>query len=218
MDKENNLRTIILDFDGTIVESVGIKDHAFETLFKVFPDHIDEIMAYHLSHNGTVRFEKFEYIFKNILRLPFTEEIEKKLGETFSELVFQKIITCPYVRGAIDFLDHFSNYLPLYLVSASPDDELDRILSARKLKRYFEKIYPVSWKKTEAFFDIIEKEQIVPSETMVIGDAYEDYVAANTVGARFIGRISNKSFFDAEIPKFMDLTRIKNFLLGVCHV
>ena len=44
------LKTIILDFDGTLVESVGIKDAAFEALFSEYPEHLECIMAYHLSH------------------------------------------------------------------------------------------------------------------------------------------------------------------------
>ena len=67
--KRKRCRLLILDFDGTLVESVGVKDEAFALLFKDFPEHLDDIMQYHISHNATIRFEKFEYIFNNILHM-----------------------------------------------------------------------------------------------------------------------------------------------------
>ena len=70
---------MILDFDGVVVESVGIKDQAFRQLYQDFPQHLDRIMEYHLSHNATIRFEKFRYIAENILRCQFTAEMEAKL-------------------------------------------------------------------------------------------------------------------------------------------
>ncbi len=145
-----NIKTIILDFDGTIVESVGIKDRAFETLFREYPDHLDEIMKYHLSHNATVRFDKFRYIVEKILGQEYGGETERKLSEAFSKLVFERIVQCPCVAGAEEFLDYFWSRIPLYLISVSPAEELERILKARDLNKYFEKIYAIPWVKKEA--------------------------------------------------------------------
>jgi len=203
---------IILDFDGTIVESVGIKDAAFEELFKGFSDHLDDIMHYHLSHNATVRFEKFEYIYRNILNLKYNEEIEKSLSERFSELIFQKIINCPYVPGALEFLQHFQKAVPLYLVSFSPRDELDKILDAKDLKSYFSNVYSSSWNKVDAIVDILLRESVSPKDIVFIGDAYEDYLAARSTSVSFICRNSNKNFYGSDLRMFNDLRSIKDFL------
>jgi len=208
-------RVIILDFDGTIVESVGIKDAAFRELFKGFPEHLDEIMEYHFSHNATIRFEKFEFIYRNILNQTYSEEIKKKLSERFSHLVFNKIAECAYVKGALEFLDYFGNVVPLYLVSMSPEDELGKILNKRGLTQYFKKVYPSSWKKRDAINDILRREDVLPHETVFVGDAYEDYAAARSVNAFFIGRKSNKSFHGANIPVYSDMLDIKTFLHAI---
>ncbi len=73
-----NPRAIILDFDGTIVESVGIKDQAFEALFDQYPEHFDEIMQYHLAHNATIRFDKFKFIAENILHINYTDQLSER--------------------------------------------------------------------------------------------------------------------------------------------
>jgi len=203
---------IILDFDGTLVESVGIKNDAFKELFSEFPTHIGEIMQYHMTHNATIRFEKFKYIYEKILKRSYTSQLKRELSANFAELVFDKIVKCSYVEGTLEFLDYYHNIIPLFLVSMSPENELRRILDARKLTGYFKKIYTSEWKKLDAIKDISRIEN-KPYEKMVfIGDTYEDYVAAGALGTFFVGRDSSKPFFDADIPVFKDLYEIKLFL------
>jgi phosphoglycolate phosphatase-like HAD superfamily hydrolase len=207
------IKTIILDFDGTIVESVGIKDWAFKTLFKEYPDHLDEIIKYHLSHNATVRFDKFRYIVEKILGQEYDEAIGRKLSDEFSKLVFERIVQCPYVSGADEFLNWFWNKIPLYLISASPAEELERILKARDLNKYFKNIYAIPWVKTEALKDILRSENISAEEAVFIGDAFEDYQAARSTDVFFIGRDSHKSFHGANIPIYENMFDIKKFLV-----
>lgn len=205
-------KVILFDFDGVLVESVGIKDQAFEALFKEFPEHLDEIMDYHLSNNATIRFVKFRYITENILGKRYDEETEKRLSEKFSSLVFKGIVNCPYVKGAKEILDSYWNKIPFYLASISPADELDEILETRKLKRYFKKIYAVPWVKIEAIRDIIERENVTPEKIVFVGDSYEDFKSAQSTGIFFIGRDSGKSFHGARVPIFKDMFEVKDFL------
>ncbi len=143
-------KVIILDFDGVIVESVGIKDRAFNELYQGHPDHIDAIMSYHLAHNATIRFKKFKYISENILKRTYTLEDERLLSNRFSDLIFKEIVACPYVPGALEFLESFHGKLPMYLVSMSPQTELMRILEQRNLTRYFFEVFSSDWKKIDA--------------------------------------------------------------------
>jgi HAD superfamily hydrolase (TIGR01549 family) len=202
-------KVIILDFDGVIVESVGIKDQAFKQLFQDYPEHLDAIMDYHLSHNATIRFEKFRYITENILGLVYDEYQFQQLCDSFSKLVFNQIIECSYVPGAIKFLEYFNKKIPLYLVSMSPDSELNRILIKRNIHKYFRKVYASTWKKDEAIEDILAKEAIALDRAVFIGDSPEDYIAAKKTGIAFIGRKSNKRFPEPDILVLDDLIEIK---------
>ena len=206
------LKVIILDFDGTIVDSVGIKNAAFMELFKDFPEYLDEIMAYHLSHNATIRFEKFEFIYTNILTQPYGEDIKENLSRRFSNLVFDKIVGCPFVEGALEFLEFFVRIMPLYLVSMSPKEELNRILLSRGLKRYFKKVYPSNFTKTAAISDILQAEALQPGEAIFIGDTNEDYLSAIEMGVFFVGRNSGKSFQSDDITVLNDLNSVKAFI------
>lgn len=205
-------KAILLDFDGVIVESVGIKDQAFEELYQVYPQYLPQIMEYHLSHNATIRFTKFRYIAENILKEPYDEQRKKEVSLKFSELVFEKIVHCPLVKGAKEFLEYFSAKVPLYLVSISPEDELSRVLDVRGLKKYFKQVYANPPKKSEVFKNILTCEQLDASEVVYIGDVPEDYQAAVEVGIPFIGRKSKKGFPGGNFPVCNSLEEVQIIL------
>jgi phosphoglycolate phosphatase len=207
-------KVIILDFDGTIVESVGIKDAAFRELFKEYPWLLDDIMDYHLSQNATIRFEKFRHITENILKKQYTEEIAADLSDRFSQMVFQRIVSCAYVPGALDFMRYFQNKIPLFMISISPSDELERILRARNLKKYFKRIYADPWTKTDAIKDILSLERLSSTEAVFIGDSQEDCKASSETGVFFIGRDSGKSFHGADIQLSRNMLEIKRIIIN----
>lgn len=203
---------IILDFDGVVVESVGIKDQAFVELYQDFPDRLQEIMDYHFSHNATIRYEQFKHIAENILQVKYTAELQQALSKRYSELVFRKIVACPFVEGAMDFLEHFATSIPLYLASISPEDELYRVLDARNIRHFFKRVFAHPWSKTAAFREILATENIDPSDAIYIGDMPEDYFAAQEANIFFIGRKSRSEFPSSSSPIFNNLAEIKNYL------
>ena len=208
-----DIKAIVFDFDGVIVESVGIKDQAFQILFRDYPQHIDEIMSYHRTHNATIRFEKFRYITEKILKTEYAEGKEEELKEKFSRFVFEKICACPLVKGAQEFLDYFYRKTPMFLASVNPAEELDKILDVRGLTKYFKKVYPYPRMKKEAIEEILRQEKISSRQTVFIGDSYEDYEAAQATGILFVGRERHRTFEAIDVPSFKDLKEIRKFLL-----
>jgi len=57
------VKAIIFDFDGVILESVGVKKEAFRRLFQYYPEKVDEIVNYHMQQGGLSRYRKFQHIF-----------------------------------------------------------------------------------------------------------------------------------------------------------
>lgn len=208
------VRVIVLDFDGVIVESNAIKHQAFSELFSVFPERREEIMAYHLSHNAVNRHEKFRYIMEKILKQKYDKKLAKKWALKFSELTRDKIIRCPYVAGALEFIKYFSGRYPLYLASATPLDELKVILKERGILQHFKSAYGAPTPKIEMLTDIAKKEMVKPSEILYIGDSRDDYVASREVGCTFIGRISEHDFGISNVKSFKNMLEIKIYVLN----
>ena len=70
---EINLKSIIFDFDGVIVESNNIKTNAFEGLYKPFGNEIaKKVIEHHVTHGGISRFEKFKLYHKELLGIDLT--------------------------------------------------------------------------------------------------------------------------------------------------
>jgi phosphoglycolate phosphatase-like HAD superfamily hydrolase len=204
-------KAIVLDFDGVVVESNEIKHRAFSEMFNGYAQY-EEIMRYHFSHNHVCRQDKFRHILKGILGQPVQETDIVKMAYEFSLLTRQKIIECPLVPGAEDFIVYFSSKVPLYIASATPIDELMLIIEGRKLNQYFKGIYGAPSRKFEMFNDILNKEKISSSDLLFIGDSKEDYEVTIRSGLQFIGRSRDNNFHSIEVPIYNDLCEIKSYI------
>lgn len=207
-------KIIILDFDGVIVESLSIKEQAFEEVFRDFPDKLPEIMEYHRAHNAIIRYEKFRHIYEVILQKPYTAELAERLSKQFSKIVFDQVVHCPYVPGAKEFLDWARQEALLYLVSINPLPELKNILAARKLEHYFSDVYAHPWLKVDAIRDILRKNDLAAQEAVFIGDSPEDFKAGQMAGVAFIARQSDKSWREFKVPVYRDFIEIREHFEG----
>lgn len=208
------IRAIILDFDGVIVESVDIKTQAFRELFSIYTPNVEPIVNYHLSHSGVSRFIKFQYIWENILKRRYDNTIQDKLGKEFSEIVISQVIDCPFVVGALDFLQKFYKKIPLYIASAVPQEELVTIIHKKGLGRYFTALYgypPVT--KSQAIKNVMSRQAIPAEDILYIGDSLEDLKAAKARGTLFIARKNKEDFKDYSLPVLDDLNSITNYII-----
>ncbi len=207
------IKTIILDFDGVIVESLGVKTQAFRDLFSDCPQELEQIMGYHLAHNSVSRYIKFEHIVTHILHQTYDEERKKELGARFSRLVRQKVIECPYVAGAEEFLRYFYPRVPLYVASSTPQEELEAIIKARGINKYFRDLYgSPPWEKSKVVRKIMTEEGTSPDAIAYVGDSHEDYKVAQNTGVFFLARINEEPFDTPGIPVYEDLFGIKQYL------
>jgi len=185
------ISTIIFDFDGVILESVSVKTDAFRTLFSGVPEHVDEIVQFHMDNGGMSRFDKFRYIYENILKKDLDPATFKALSEKFSALVFERVLNVPFVPGAGEFLKKYSSIIPLYIVSATPEQELREIIQARDLTPFFRNVYGAPRKKAECISEILTKSGVTAYDIVFVGDALNDLAAARLSGVTFIGRVKS---------------------------
>jgi phosphoglycolate phosphatase-like HAD superfamily hydrolase len=183
------ITVIILDFDGVILESVSVKTDAFRSLFAFVPHHVDAIVRFHLNNGGMSRFDKFDHIYKNILNEPLTHEKRRELSEKFSSLIFEKMLAVPFVPGAKECIEKIYPRIPLYVVSATPENELAVIAEKRELTHFFKRLYGSPRKKSDCIRRIITECGVPPSTVIFIGDAKNDLDAAFETGVTFIGRV-----------------------------
>ena len=121
----------------------------------------------------------------------------------------------PFVPGAREFLEQFSGKIPLFVVSASPQEELVSIIRRRGLSPFFRKVYGAPTKKEQAIREIMTKTGSASSQTLFVGDALNDLKAARDCGIRFVGRqppedpdrFAGKEGVESVVSDLSDLSR-----------
>lgn len=209
------IKAVIFDFDGVVVESVDIKTKAFGKLFEDRgPAVMDAVVKYHMANTGVSRFDKFRHIYKEIIREALDEKTFETLCGRFSRLVVDDVIAAPYVEGAEDFLRRNVKRYLFYVISATPQDEIEQIVARRGMSDIFRQVYGSPHTKDECIKRVIEIEKLKPQEIVFVGDALGDYKAASVNKVRFIARLAHpKGLFDGvECPKVGDLKPLETVI------
>lgn len=206
------LKVVALDFDGVIVESNDIKDRAFSEIFHEYPEYYEKMMAYHYAHNAVDRYQKFRYFVEEILKVYDKSVLIEELSNKFSKITKQAIIQSRYVEGALSFLNYVRNKYPLYLISATPQGELNEIIQARDLEKYFKEVFGAPLSKTDIIKKVMVIEKASPDETLFVGDSPEDLRAASLLGIQFVGRKSSRQLSDSNYVIVDDLYGLREYL------
>ncbi len=183
------IKAAILDFDGVILESVEVKGKVFEEVFDDYPDAKKEILAYHYANGGVSRFEKFRYIYEHILKQPLSDQLFQQLCQRFENLVVARVLAVDFVPGAKKFIEQYHQRINLYIVSATPDEEIKHIVKARGIDVFFKGVHGSPETKSAWTLQILLKGKYQPHEVIWVGDALSDWQAAMDHGIKFFARI-----------------------------
>ena len=216
------IKAIAFDFDGVITESMDIKTQAFAHLFRnCSEDIIKKVIKLHLDNGGVSRFKKFKIIYRDYLNSKLTKDEEERLGKEFSEFCLSKLTTCPYVKGAEEFLEaNYDKYL-FFIVSGTPHDEINYIVDRRQLRKYFKGVWGTPRAKAMILKMIIKEYSLKADEVIFVGDAPTDYEGAKDTGIRFIARIApgKDNPFESDLFKIeysiKDISSLTEILLEI---
>ena len=210
------IKAIVFDFDGVIAESVDVKTEAFRDIYKDCPDIQDMVTTYHIENGGISRVKKFEYYEKELLHRELTQEKLDQLCGQFHDLVVEKVIKAPFVKGAREILDEYFEKCFCFVASGTPDNEIKEIVEKRGLNKYFHEVCGSPESKASIVKRIKEKYSLKDDEVIFIGDARSDLNAAKKTGALFIARLTDHDHDWYQDPyikhKFRDLVGVGQLL------
>ncbi|WP_167590616.1 HAD family hydrolase [Oceanidesulfovibrio indonesiensis] len=183
-----DIQAVFFDFDGVILDNVHVKTAAFARMFQHYgPDVEREVVRYHMEHGGVSRYEKFRHYLENILGEQADDERLAELGRQFAQIVYEQVIKAPFMPGASETLEALHGHVPLYVVSGTPEDELARIVEARRLTGFFEEVHGSPRRKPEIVADVLCRNAWEASRCLFVGDATTDHDAAMSLGMEFLG-------------------------------
>ncbi len=212
------VKAVVFDLDGVIIESAEIKTRAFESLFADYPDKVAEIVDYHQRNGGISRYVKFRYFYEKLLGKELSPQKEAELGERFSQIVLEQVLNAPLVSGAMEFLNRNKDRYYFFIVSGTPEEELQNIIASRQLTRFFREVRGTPAEKAELIEAILDKYSFDKGEVAFVGDTESDQIAAREVGVYFIARVSPESQLEGSQWKINDLTELDTLLENIERV
>jgi phosphoglycolate phosphatase-like HAD superfamily hydrolase len=199
----SEIRGLVFDFDGTLVQSTRVKNAAFHALYEPYgADIVDQVLKHHQSHGGINRYEKFCIYNTELLKLPYSEELIEAQARAFAERVVSGVIAAEEIPGATRFLRrcHASGWL-CGVNSATPTSELRHIILQRQWNPHFDIVLGSPASKLDNLNKICETWNVQPSSLLFFGDAPEDKLAAEKAGVRFVA-IGNHTGAAENYPDF----------------
>jgi beta-phosphoglucomutase-like phosphatase (HAD superfamily) len=188
-DRFSRYRHVFWDFDGVIKESVSIKEDAYCALFLPFGAAVaGQVRQHHREHGGMSRFDKIPHYFRAFAGVePGAVQLDDAL-KRFETLVFRKVIDCPWVPGARELILGNPWQQRFYLVTATPKEEIERILAELGLAHAFDRVAGAPEEKASAIEAAMNEGKLAPQACVMIGDSRADHAAARRNGIDFLLR------------------------------
>ncbi|WP_207458915.1 HAD family hydrolase [Azospirillum sp. SYSU D00513] len=182
---------IFFDFDGVIVDSAILKLEAFVEIYRPHGEAVTKaVRDYQLAHGGVSRIPKFRYFEEVLLGNPPDEARIAELATRYEEMVVEQVVRTPAIAGAEAFLERFSNELPMFVVSGTPEEELRRIVDRRGLTRHFRAVRGAPKVKEVIVAELLEAHGLTASRCVFVGDATTDFDAAAHHAMPFVGVVA----------------------------
>ena len=111
--------------------------------------------------------------------------------QRYAEIVEKKVVAAPAVPGAVEFLSAAQGKLPVFVISGTPEDELQRIVKERGWSYFFAEVHGSPRLKPEIIEDIVSRTGLDVRRVLFVGDAMTDYDAAQEGSVPFLGRVAS---------------------------
>lgn len=204
-------KTIFWDFDGVIKDSVSVKSDAFEELFLPFgSDVAKKIRMHHEDNGGMSRYDKLP-IYLNLAGEKYSKDLIIKYEKQFSKMVMNRVINSPWVEGALEYIKTNYKAQKFFLITATPQKEIEEILKKLEISKYFKKVIGSPTNKKDALKIILSNENINLDGSIMIGDSRSDYEAAKENDVFFVFR---KTELNKKLQKKLKCQMIENFIDG----
>ena len=212
----SEIKCIIFDFDGVILDSSEIKTACFEKFYRQYDTIFEPAMAYHYEKKGMSRLLQFEYVAKELMRVKDPDKMVKDMLKRFTLLVREEVSKALFIPGAVDLLKFLYKVYPLFIVSSAPHEELEEAVISRDIKKYFIDYYGSVNDKADYIDKILAEKGIAKHHVLYVGDTLKDLSAAQKANVYFCA-VQNRlvDFSNHNCTKVFDLKELHDLFSSI---
>lgn len=205
-------KIIFWDFDGVIKESTAAKTKAYVDLFKSYGAEVQsKVQQHHLQNGGISRFVKIPYYFETFAGKKLSPKEEQLELERYRKMTLDAVVDSMWVPGAIEYIQNQYMHQDFYIVTGTPQDDINIICERLDLKKYFKGIFGAPETKTKIVARVIEKNHSDKNKFLFIGDALADFEASQKNEIDFLLRQTQDNlalFAGVDVERINDFTEM----------
>lgn len=174
-------KALIFDFDGTLVQSNFLKKNTFLRLLKKYKN---EEFLKKLLDQKLPRGKLFLEFFRKVGMT--SDDIKKNADlytKKYNHLVDSKIVDMEPINGVYEL---FSLGFKSFINSATPEENIKNIISAKGWDIHFTNVYGSPLSKEENFKKMRKEYSLYNHEIYVIGDGQDDEEYALSLSLNFL--------------------------------
>jgi phosphoglycolate phosphatase-like HAD superfamily hydrolase len=182
LDSLSDFDVLVLDFDGVIKDSVGVKGQAYAALVAADDKELAiRIERHHSANGGISRFVKIP-LYLSWAGVEPEPEVIAEFQKNFSRLVEDLVVRSRWIFGAKEFLIANPFQQSFLLLSATPEEELIRIVRRLEIFDVFTEIHGAPKVKSDMLTQFKSRRA---GKMLFVGDSRSDLDAATNTGVKF---------------------------------
>jgi len=181
------LKAIVFDFDGTLVDSNTCKHNAFYEVFPARPEVravIDDVLSEIETQSRYVIFPELLRRLRSVMPGAGPDQAAEYI-ERYRRHVVAGQQAAREMPGAGDALRALSQKYPLYLSTVTPQDDIEMLLKARNWDGLFKEVFGYPNDKVMVLQHVTQVEDAGPAGIVMVGDGAGDRAAAAQAGCLF---------------------------------
>jgi HAD superfamily hydrolase (TIGR01509 family) len=186
------IKALLFDLDGTLVDSMGLYEQAFNEFLKPYNKTISFTQG---QFGGRPVKEILHTIFENNSDIDYEVLTESILSRAQELLTTQPI---PFLSGVEEFLTiNKDNYI-FAICSGSEKTVIEKIITNLEYKEYFKEFIsanevPKGKPAPDIWLEAAKRLQVKPEECIVFEDATAGMIGAKEAGMKVIGIVQGNS-------------------------
>ncbi len=203
-------KAIVFDLNGVIIDSNTFNAGLFRKIFSAYSPEAGELAAEHYLHNGGIpRRKRMEMYLRDFAGVnPDDAEVQKVLAK-FSELLNAGLQNIPLKACVEEFLRENYGKYKFFVSSGAMVQDAEKILKAKGILEFFEKVYGSPEPKYLHLKDIMRRYGYSSGQMVFFGDSVHDKAAADKAGVRFVAVKSAENDWEGYEPVVSDFCGVE---------